>query len=297
MTTENVTDAAQAAPEGVTAPKTQSTTADAKVVDYTADAEDTNAKENPAEESAESSDDEGKERDPWPRTAQDAVRRRNKRIAKRDAEIAELRKQMQERDAEIARYKPKEAVVDPNDPEPDIAKYQDWAKYNRDLTQWNLRQLQKPDKANSQPQSGQQFSPQEQAWMQQRMTQIGQRRDQVLKESPEYADVIKHAGEAIDDLPEAIQLEILKCQDPVLAVIGTMQEGILDDLADMSPALAAKYLNAAAARLQSKSASPSGQAEQTQAPAPISRPKVQSKSQKSPLEMSDDEFRKKYLRR
>ncbi|MDE1824709.1 MAG: hypothetical protein KGH74_05445, partial [Candidatus Micrarchaeota archaeon] len=95
--TEQVTDAAKAAPEGVTAPKNDAIT-DAKVVDYTADAEDDGAEttaKNPADKSADDTNEGEKERDPWPRTAQDAVRRRNKRIAKRDAEIAELRKQMQ----------------------------------------------------------------------------------------------------------------------------------------------------------------------------------------------------------
>jgi hypothetical protein len=291
--TDQVTEAAQSALDGVDVPQTETATA-AKVVDERPN----DAPEADNDGSDNAPDGEPQEREPWPRTAQDAVKRRNRKLAKREAEIAELRKQTETYKAEIAKYKPQEAKVDPTDPEPALAQYDDWGKYNRDLTQWNMRQFQKAEQAKKAPESTQPepiFSQQDQQWMKDRISQVAQRRNQVIKDSPEYAEVLKHTGEAIDDLPEAIQLELLKCNDPVLAVIGLAQEGALDDLADMTPALAAKYLNAAAARLQGDNASSAGQAAQTKAPAPISRPRVQSKSQKSPLEMSDDEFRKKYL--
>jgi hypothetical protein len=297
--TDQVTEAARAALDGVDAPATETTTE--KVVTKTNEDDATDTSTDAAKEgSDDAADGETKERDPWPRTAQDAVRRRNKRIAKRDAEIAELRKQTETYKAEIAKYKPKEATVDPADPEPALAQYDDWGKYNRDLTQWNVRQMQKAEQAKNvppAPKAGEMnFSPEEKAWLQQRVPQVAQRKEQVLKDYPEYAEFLnQHTEEAINDLPEAIQLELIKAKDPVLSVVGLVQEGILDDLAEMSPALAAKYINAAAARLQGANASSVGQAAQTQAPAPISRPRVQSKSQKSPMEMSDEEFRKKYL--
>jgi hypothetical protein len=44
---------------------------------------------------------------------------------------------------------PKAAVVDPNDPEPDIAKYDDYTKYTRELARWEARQELKAARAET----------------------------------------------------------------------------------------------------------------------------------------------------
>lgn len=240
-----------------------------------------------------------KKDDPWPKTAVNAVSRRDRKIAQRDARNAELQRQNEELMKKVSRYEPKpEVQADPNDPEPDLTKYDDWAKYNRDLTLWNVRQNDKSKQAEEktkQPQA--QYTPEQVQWIKTRADYATQKGEELMKSYPEFAQAIEQNIEAIADLPEQMRIELIKCDEPALATLVLIQDGTLDDLADMAPRLAAKTIAAAAERGKKLIGSAAGaaQANQSQAPAPLSKPRAPSVSQKSGNDLPETEFRKRYL--
>lgn len=238
-------------------------------------------------------------KDPWPRSAVNAISRREKKLAKREAEIADYQKKVKEYEEKIARYEPAaNKAVDPNDPEPDMAKYNDWNLYQKDLVKWTLRQENKQAAAAKQPTGdASRYTAEEMPVVQQRTQYAVQRIQEITKAHPELVDVIRQSGDALNDLPKETELLLLQSEDPVLAVLALNHDGILDDLGEMGKGLAARTIAAAVARgreLFGTGSAPAQTQTVSAAPAPVSQPRAPSRSAKSGTDLPEAEFRKKY---
>lgn len=243
---------------------------------------------------------------PWPKTAIDVMNRKDKKIEAARKQYEDLQKQMS--DPKYLRQKlqelePAAPQPDPTDPMPDIAKYEDWVKYNQDLTAWNLRQLQKQQQK---PEQGQKAAdPEKVAWQKERVSHVTNKTKEILTAHPEYVPVFQQNADLLDDLPEATKDILLASDNAALAVLQMAHDGTLDDLPHMAAPLAQKAINEAIARgaslIGAKPAEqPVGDGNQaansvSQAPAPMKAAKTAKSGAKDPSKMTDAEFRAEFL--
>ncbi len=294
--TEKKTEVAEAA-KPVVAP-----VAEAPKPEQAAPAED-KAPEGETEDAGES-----ESRTPWPKTAVNAMARRDRKLNQLRARDAERESKLSDAsflEQRLSELKGgnKPAAVASADPEPDITKYNDWDKYNADLRAWDRRQVaaelkgsmtetQKTEQANSQFEA--------------LATKASTKAAEVIASNPEFLDIVQQNADVIDAFPEHVQHAILNAENATLAVVVLANEGTLEDLAEMSPALAEKTLKAAQARgvalinkgegstmIDEAPAAPVKTV--SRAPAPMKSARtVPHSGMKRAKDMNDTEFRKEF---
>lgn len=302
---------APAAP--VAAPATPAK-APVKVPAAPADDQDAPADEGETPEGDESQPANDVEKTPWPKSAVNAMERKDKKLYKKDSQIADLNKQLSDAaflEAQLAKIKGGQAapVADPADPEPDLSKYNDWAKYNRDLTAWNMRQI---EQSKQQAQPGKP-DPVREKFITERTEYAVKSVQTLIQSNPEFLPIFQQNADVIDDFSEATKDVLLKSDNPALATAVLAQEGQLENLGEMSPALAEKVIAQAILRGQSlikqvAAAGDDGDGDEgddepqalpakkvSSAPAPLSAAKAVGQGSKGADKMSEAEFRKKFL--
>ena len=275
-----------------------------------------------AEAPADGADGEGDEGDdspegrtPWPKTAVNAMSRRDKKLNQLKAEKAERDQKLndaaylEQRLAELkGGNKPagKAPQGNPADPEPDITKYDDWDKYQSDLRAWDRRQVAAELKGTL---TETQKAEQQDALIADRAKIAATQAQEVIAKNPEFLDVVQQNADIIDAFPNHVQHALLQADNATLAVVVLANEGTLEDLAEMSPALAEKTIKAAQLRglalvksdegsdpadAAAPAAAPAKKVSAAPAPMKAAKSAIQS-GPKSPKNMNDTEFRKEFF--
>lgn len=303
--------AAVAAPAPVKPAPVKAAAAEAPADDVAAPAGDA---EGAADDAAAGEGEEG--RTPWPKTAVNAMARRDRKLnqlraqsAERDAKLSDPA-YLKSRLAELEGGKKPAGVApqaDPSDPEPDITRYQDWDKYQTDLRAWDKRQVMKEVKGSL---TETQKTEQADARIEALATTQRAKADEVIAANPELIDIVQQNADVIDAFPIHVQHALLNADNATLAVVVLANEGTLEDLAEMSPALAEKTIKAAQARgmaliangegsegAEPAAGKPAAQPVKkvSQAPAPMKSAKAVTQSgTKRAKDMNDSEFRKEF---
>lgn len=296
--------------EAIIAPAAAATPAPVKPAAPAVD-QDAPAKDGEKKEGDESQPETDVEKTPWPKSAVNAMERKDKKLYKKDSQIADFQKQLNDPaflETQLAKLKGGQAApaVDPADPEPDLSKYNDWAKYNRDLTAWNMRQIEK----SKAPQPGAP-DPVREKFVKERTDYAVKSVQALIQSNPEFLQIFQQNADVIDDFPETTKDVLLKCDNPALATAVLAHEGQLENLGEMTPALAERVIAQALIRGQSfikkvaaAEEGDGGDEEQPQAqpakkvsaaPAPLSQAKAPGKGGKAADKMSEAEFRKEFL--
>lgn len=213
----------------------------------------------------------------WKQKAREEYYKRQERRAIKAEEAAKREAQAR---AEI------EKKFSGEDKAPDMAKYDDWDKYQADLIAYHIKKATGGGQQEQQRAAPSQQDLARQQYIAQVAPRMAERKAALLSENPNIAPVLDYAGQVIDNLPVSIQNELLKAADPIVAAVVLAQEGTLSDLAEMSPTLAARHIAAAVEKFKSQHKA------ESKAPAPLKAPRAV--AQKS-HELSEEEFRKKYL--
>lgn len=275
------------------------------------------AAEGAAEDAADAEGDINPEtRQPWPKTAVNAMARRDRKLNQLRARDAERESKLsdpaylEQRLAELkgGNKAPGNAPAhDPADPEPDITKYNDWDKYQADLRAWDRRQVEKSVKGTL---TETQKAEQAEARLEALATTQRAKADEVIAANPELLDIVQQNADVIDAFPAHVQHALLNADNATLAVVVLANEGTLEDLAEMSPALAEKTIKAAQARgmaliakdegsegAEPAAGKPAAQPAKkvSQAPAPLKAAKsITQSGTKRAKDMNDSEFRKEF---
>ncbi len=256
---------------------------------------------------------EGEEaRTPWPKTAENAVKRRDKKLNKLNESVRDYSQKLndpkflKDQLAKLEGGKIAAPAANPADPEPELAKYDDWGKYNKDLTAWNVRQLEAAKAASVKVETPE--SKEHTAWVAQRTDVAVNQVKELVTQNPEFLHVFQQNADVIDDFPDTVKNALLKSDNAALATIVLAQEGSLEDLGEMSQALAEKVIAQAIIRGQkfikqsedageeaTMQAPPPALKKVSAAPAPMTPSKTVVAGKKSADKMSDAEFRKEFL--
>ncbi len=250
---------------------------------------------------------------PWPKTAVNAMSRRDKKLNHFKAQLSERDQKLndatflEQRLAELKGGNKPVGItpqVNSADPEPDITKYDDWDKYNKDLRAWDKRQVVAELKGS---QTETQKTEQENSQFEALANKASTKAAEVIEKNPEFFDIVQQNADIIDAFPTHVQHALLQADNATLAVVVLANEGSLEDLSEMSPALAEKTIKAAQARGMSLIAkdegsdiaveAPAAPAKKvSQAPAPMRAAKSAIPSgTKRAKDMNDGEFRKEFF--
>lgn len=258
--------------------------------------------EEPQEEGQQNDDlntepnEEGQEKDDnvvFPKKAVNALSRRDKKIAKLNAELQEYRQK--EAEWQRGQQRGQQNLQQGNEDnqaikEPDLDDYDSFADYQKALTQFYVKQSQGALKQQSgQQQQQDQLTPQ-QVQQQVHYSQRAQHMDTIdadlSAKLPDYEQIKTEYSDVLAELPQHIAMAMLDAENGPLALYTLAREGKVEQLLTMSPTQAAAEMARAEIRGQQYfNKQPSS------APAPIKGVKGNS-SRKNPDQMNDSEFDK-----
>lgn len=238
---------------------------------------------------------EGEDNVVFPKKAVNALSRRDKKIAKLNAELQELRQREAEwqRGQQSQHNQQQHGGQNNQAPqEPNLDDYDNFADYQKALTQFYIKQSQEALKQQSDPQQQaqqQQLTPQ-QVQQQVHYSQRAQHMDTIdadlSAKLPDYEQLKTEYSDVLADLPQHVAMAMLDAENGPLALYTLAREGKVEQLLTMNPTQAAAEMARAEIRGQQYlNKQPSS------APAPIKGVKGNS-SKKSPDQMSDAEFDK-----
>lgn len=131
-----------------------------------------------------------------------------------------------------------------------------------------------------------QLSDSEKAWREERAQFLDDNGAEAAKTLPDFHDVMKQSNRAMAALPAEIKDVFLEADNGAFALYALAKEGMLEDLADMSPARAAMVV----AKMEEKGLQLSKVKEVSKAPAPIEAVRGTGTVSKSLASMSADEL-------
>lgn len=206
------------------------------------------ASEKPAEQPA----DKPTEDTPFPKKAQNALSRRDKKIGKLEQEREFLRQ-------ELAKYQqPTPAKTDANDGAPKENDFKTYAEYLEARQDWKLEQKLS---SKSQADKDSQRSAESQKWLGERESFQDAKHAELSSQHPEFNEMIEENADIIGSLHPETKLALLESDNAALVLFNLAKEGKLEALADMSPRRAALEIGRA-----QQSTTP----KQTNAPKPLS---------------------------
>lgn len=215
---------------------------------------------------------------PWPKKAQNALSRRDKKIWKLQAELNALKAAQTQPQAQNPQQSNK------SDGAPREEDFDNYGDYLKASFKYDMQQEQAKTKADEQTQ---QVNHAEAMWKAEREQAIVQSFDGHRAVLPDFNDTIAEAIDIADDFPPEIEKIFLSAKDPALAFYNLAKEGKLEALATMTPyEVMREVALAEMKRPEVKKVS--------SAPAPISAASGASRTTKRVDDMTGDELLKKY---
>ncbi len=232
--------------------------------------------------------------------------RRDKKLNQLKAEKADSDKKLSDAawlKSRLAELEKPAGTTPQAEPEPDITKYDDWDKYQADLRAWDRRQVEREVKGTV---TETQKAEQQDALIADLAKNQATKAQEIITKNPEFLEVVQQNADIIDAFPVHVQHALLKADNATLAVVVLANEGTLEDLAEMSPALAEKTIKAAQLRglalvtkdegYETPEAPVAPVKKVSAAPAPMKAAKSAIQSgPKAPKNMNDTEFRKEFF--
>lgn len=232
-------------------------------------------------EDAQELEDEVEEDTPFPKKAKNALERRDKKINKLRARIAEL--EAAQSQPQMQQY---EDVVEDNPyglKEPKEDDFDDYAEYLEAKGEYKAqREFAKRELEFKQRQEVES----QQQWVQQRVSQIDKRAAETVKAIPELNGLFQENQDIIEGYSDDTKMAFLEADKPELAFYALAKEGKLESLEGMSPTRVAREIALAEMRGEQMAQS----RPVSNAPQPISKPKASSPKRRTLEDMSPSEL-------
>lgn len=201
--------------------------------------------EQPESEAPAEDDQQQQQDEPFPKKAVNSLKRKDK-------QLRALRQEKRELSRRIAEYeaKQKESTPDPEPTEDDFESYGDYLKARQD---WQFSSRNREQDHTRQTED---FGRQEQELLSRRDATIAEMREQFFKDVPDARKVMQDNAALLRQLPTEIGEIVLELDNPTAAVYTLIKEGRIEDVAYMTPHLAAAELVAAQQRGQTLNSVP-----------------------------------------
>lgn len=228
-------------------------------------------------------------------TPEQLAKREANRESHRKSSFAQMRREAREAKAEAQRLKAEiEAIRQGSQPksepkaegEPKAEDYESWEDYSKALIRYEAKQIREAETKQTQEVQEQQ---KRQAWKAEREVQIAHKAIEVMKQIPDYKEMVEEYGDVLDSFDDTpIETAFLEAENPELAAYALMKEGKLESLAQMSPYKMAMEIAKAEVRGAAYLKQPKPV---TSAPAPLSPAKGSAVGGKSIERMTPNELK------
>lgn len=194
----------------------------------------------------------------FPKKAVNALSRRDKKIGKQAAELAQLRHELEA----LRKAQPSESQA--KETEPQEADFETYGQYLKAIARYEAKNLVSETKKEDSEQKAQSA---EKEWEAERAEAIDENADQAKAAFPDFKKVLDSASDdkGIIQLSPHVRKTLLEADNGAFALYVLAKEGLLDEVNAMSPARAAMTI----ARMEDKGLALSKQKPVTQAPAPM----------------------------
>lgn len=240
----------------------------------------------------------------WPKSAENAMSRRDKTIRRQQAQIQELMQRVnaaqpaaqQNAQTQQPQSQNQAGAKAPANAEPNEADYDNFGEYLKDLARWEARK-QFADESQKHQQSRE--SEQLNEWRVQSEKSIEAKAAQYIQTIPDYQAVMTENMDFLDTMPQVLADLFYQADDAALAFYNLAKADQLENLLRMTPAQAAFAIGKAqgiAVNQTQGAGQPNNQAQPakktTSAPAPLSSGKGTTASSKPVEDMSADDLLK-----
>lgn len=221
-----------------------------------------------------------KEKEPWPKSAENAVDRH-----KRDKrQLKAVNRQLEQRIKEL------EASSAKGGNEPDPKHFENYTDYMEARQDFKVNRVKDEMTASSEINA---LKAQQQQMQAQKLSYVAEVAKETAKDLPDLGQVVGQYGDVIEQADPAIQEIITDLDNPSLAIYTLAKMGRLENVLNTTPALAAQYL-AQAELLGQQFINEQRAKRVTKAPDPMRGAKGVSGATKSADRMSGDELLKHY---
>lgn len=220
------------------------------------------------------------------RKLQNAIRYRERKLAKREAhysqQLTDLQRQVEELKA--GKSQPEKLTEDQFESYGDYLK----ASLKEDLKQEMAQELSQRDKNAK----DQQTALEKTRFIEQGRIRVAEKLNEELKRLPDLATVWQENADILDDLPPAIENAFYEADNAPLAIYTLAQEGLLEGLASMSPTRAAIEIGKAQLRGEERLKSQTI----SKAPTPMASASGTGGIQKTISQLTPEEIVKRFVR-
>lgn len=214
--------------------------------------------------------------DPWPKSARNALSRRDKQIGSLRAREAELSR----------RLEALETAQKPKNEEPNEDSFDNYGDYLKAVARYKPQDNQQVDSKEIQTQALQQAK--EQVYYEQRMDVADKQIQKAQQEIPDFVHLEAEYEDVMDALPMPIIRAFLEADNAPMAFYALAKEGALESLAHMTPTKAAYVI----AQAQIRGEQMARASKVSKAPAPIQGATGVSQSGKPLADQSWNELKK-----
>ena len=187
------------------------------------------------------------DREEFPKKAQNAISRRDKKINKQQAELDDLRRQVEALQKAQAPAEPKKEDGPPN--EDDFESYADYLR--ADVAYRAKEQIGKEFNDRDEKAKQDQAEQAQAQWVESKQQDIVGKLQKAKESISDLPQVWEENIDILDAMPQHVEYAFYDAEDPVSAFYALAKEGKLESLSQMSPGRAAMEIARAEARGQS----------------------------------------------
>lgn len=213
----------------------------------------------------------------FPKKAVNAIKYRDKKFAKAQSQINELKARLEafEKQPQVTQPAPKEA--------PKADNFQSYDEYMQAVLEHKMEEKLQGFEQNQQLTQQQR---QQQEWVAKREVEISQQAVEFIKQTPDAQALLTAYAPILDDAPIQIQELFLQSENPSLAFYNLAKAGQIEELIQSSPARAAIMIG----RAEAQPAKP----QVTKAPTPLTPARGGVNTERNLANLSFEELKKEF---
>lgn len=194
-------------------------------------------------------------REPWPKSAENAISRRDKTIGKTRYELSQERAARQKLETELAQYKGKKepsTAAAADDGAPKEADFKNYADY-MEARQAHFIDKKFAELSGKQKEFAQ--TAEQQKWVAEREMDLKTKAQELAKELTDLPAIAAEYADVVDEYPQYIKNLFLEAENGPLAFYNLAKEGKIETLGSLSHAQAAMEIGRAQAQAPTKAKS------------------------------------------
>lgn len=173
--------------------------------------------------------------DPWPKSARNAMSRRDKQLGRYKEQLSAYDKRIADMQKQIEEFTQKSRPENKEPREEDFENYGDFLKAVAKYKPQEPKEQVDPKKIQEQAF----HQARQQLYYNQRVEAVAQQAQKAMQEVPGLEQMLEEHSDVLDTFPPAVEMAFLEAENAPMAFLALAREGKLESLAHMTPTQAA----------------------------------------------------------